>query len=361
VAAQWARAAEADLPRRSIIGFEIGNEPDIYSRLFWLARMARTSPETTILPRDLTAADYVRDLRTYSRLLGTVAPGVPLLAPALANPSRHLSWISTVVARASGELGSITAHRYPYSACVSPTSQTFPTIPRLLGEQASAGIARSVAPAVAIAHRAGLPLKLTELNSVTCGGVAGVSDTFATALWAPDALFELLHAGVDGVSVHVRTDAINAAFVLTRRGLVARPLLYGLILFSRMLGPGAQLVPVRLSAGSTSHLKLWAVRVAGGRLHVLVIDKGTSTATIDLRVAADGPATVARLLAPSVAATSRVTLAGRSLGRDGRWTGRRSAETVAPAGNGYRFTVGRFSATLLTIPNAPRISARPIT
>jgi hypothetical protein len=31
-----------------------------------------------------------------------------------------------------------------------------------------------------------------------------VSDTFATALWAPDALFELLRAGIDGVNVHVR-------------------------------------------------------------------------------------------------------------------------------------------------------------
>ena len=37
VAAQWARAAEAGLPARSIAGFEIGNEPDIYSRWYWLA------------------------------------------------------------------------------------------------------------------------------------------------------------------------------------------------------------------------------------------------------------------------------------------------------------------------------------
>ena len=78
------------------------------------------------------------------------------------------------------------------------------------------------------AHRAGLPFRLTEVNSVTCGGVPGVSDTFATALWAPDTLFELLRAGVDGVNVHVRTDAINAAFAFKRSGLVARPLLYGL-------------------------------------------------------------------------------------------------------------------------------------
>ena len=36
-AAQWARAAQAALPRHSIIAFEVGNEPDIYSRADWRA------------------------------------------------------------------------------------------------------------------------------------------------------------------------------------------------------------------------------------------------------------------------------------------------------------------------------------
>ena len=36
-AAQWARAAKAGLPPHSIEAFEVGNEPDIYSRADWLA------------------------------------------------------------------------------------------------------------------------------------------------------------------------------------------------------------------------------------------------------------------------------------------------------------------------------------
>ena len=43
-----------------------------------------------------------------------------------------------------------------------------------------------------LAHGAGLRFRLDEVNSVTCGGTRGVSDTFATALWAPDALLSLL-------------------------------------------------------------------------------------------------------------------------------------------------------------------------
>jgi hypothetical protein len=55
---------------------------------------------------------------------------------------------------------------------------------------------------------------------------------------------------------------VNAAFALTRPGLAARPLLYGLILFARTLGPDAQLVGVHVGANRSEHLNVWAVRVA---------------------------------------------------------------------------------------------------
>jgi hypothetical protein len=141
-----------------------------------------------------------------------------------------------------------------------------------------------------------------------------VSNTFATALWAPDALFELLRAGVDGVNVHVRPDLINAAFTFTGDGLRTRPLLYGLILFSRTLGPGAQLVHVRVDASRPLHLKVWAVRVRGGGLHVLLINKGNRSVSVDLQIPAYGRATVQRLSAPSVSSRSDVTLDGQQLG-----------------------------------------------
>ena len=35
-------------------------------------------------------------------------------------------------------------------------------------------MAAGLTQAIAIAHHAGLPFRLTELNSVTCGGLAGV-------------------------------------------------------------------------------------------------------------------------------------------------------------------------------------------
>jgi hypothetical protein len=350
VAMNWARAAEAELPRGSIAGFEIGNEPDIYSRWFWLTRIARTGSRAEGLPRALTPADYSRDFEAYARLLHRLAPGTPLLGPAVANPTRHLSWISDLVARERDHLSAVSAHRYPFSACASPASSSYPTVARLLSDKASAGVARSLEPALAVARRAGLALRLTEINSVTCGGVAGVSNTFATALWAPDALFELMRAGVSGVNVHVRTDAVNAAFKLSRRGLVPRPLLYGIIAFRRMFGPGAStFVPVR--ARPQQRVDVWAVR-AHGQLRLIAIDKGSSPATVDLRVPARGPAAVTRLTAPSPAATSHVTLGGQWLGRDGRWQGNPSTQVVAPGAAGYRIDLGSYSAALVTVKSS---------
>ncbi len=251
-AAQWARAAKAGLPPRSIDAFEVGNEPDIYSRADWRAITAERDLNTrtaggaaghrfsgTSLPAALTAGDYVRDFHSYARALDALAPGAMMAGPALANPVQHGRWVQTLIDGARRDLGMVTVHRYPYTGCPGRRgTRSYATIGRVLGPAASTGLGVALRPLVDDAHDAGLPLRLTELNSVNCGGRAGVSDAFATALWAPDALFSLLRAGVDGVNLHVRAAAINAPFALGPGGLQARPLLYGLILFAHTLGPG---------------------------------------------------------------------------------------------------------------------------
>ncbi len=166
-----------------------------------------------MLPAAISPRSYVRDFNVYARTLNRFAPGVPLLGPAVAKPKRSLRWITQLIRRDRRYLGAVTAHRYPYSACVHRSAGDFPTVARLLSPVATAGVTSAVAPAAAQAHRAGLPFRMTELNSVTCGGRAGVSNTFATALWAPDALFGLMRVGVDGVNIHVRADTVNAAMV----------------------------------------------------------------------------------------------------------------------------------------------------
>lgn len=349
LAAELAREAEVALPPHSIAGFEVGNEPDIYDRRYWMGAISSGRSGVGALPSGLTASSYIGEFHGYESALSQIAPDVPLIGPVVANPRRNLSWIAAFLAAPHAGLGIVSVHRYPYSACARKSSPTYPTIARVLSENASAGVARSIEPAVALARRAGLPLRLTELNSVTCGGLSGVSNTFATALWAPDTLFELLRAHVDGVNIHVRQNAINAAFLMGAGGLRARPLLYGLSLFARSLGPGAQLVNAHVQGPSSLHFKAWAVRLRGAVLHVLLIDKGPYPVRVDLRAPGVGPAQVQRLLAPSVRSRWNVTLDGQRIASNGRWVGRRTTEVVARSARAYEIVLPRFSAALVTM------------
>jgi hypothetical protein len=248
----------------------------------------------------------------------------------------------------------VTAHEYPYSACAPRLSPIYATVGRVLSEDATAEMATDVRPAMLLAHEAGYPFRLTELNSVTCGGKPGVSDAFATALWAPDALFELMRIGVNGVNIHVRAYAVNGAFVRAPRGIVARPLLYGMILFTRMLGPGARLVDLRLAAASSLHFKAWATRVGAHELRVLVINKGTHVVRATLRLPAIASASVERLLAPSVRARTGETLDGQRIGRRETWVGRPSHETIRRSGTGYALNVPAGSAALIRVQTEAR-------
>lgn len=354
IAAAWARAAETSLPRGSIAGFEVGNEPDLYERRYWEDMIARSPLVTRPMPLAVTPDTYVQDFATYARVLGEGAPDIPLVGPAVAHPRVGLPFISTLIQDQRPELGMVTGHLYPYSACVrNPKSSSHPTVARVLSRHATSAFATDTSAAVALAHQAGLKFRLTEFNSVTCGGKAGVSNTFATALWAPDALFTAMRAGVDGANLHVRENTVNAAFTINRGGLQARPLLYGLMLFTRTLGPQAQLVRLHLAAARSLDLSAWAVRVRGRILHVLLIDKGSRTVRVDLRLPASATGTVQRLLAPSPYSRSGVTLNGQQLNYAADWTGRRRTETVARGTRGgYELTLPRRSAALMSVPLA---------
>jgi hypothetical protein len=367
VAAQWARAASSALPPHSIDAFEVGNEPDVYSRADWLAitadpgldghptgRLGRSRVSGVSLPAALTARDYVRDFHAYAAALDQAAPRVMLAGPSLANPIHHGRWVRTLIDGAQRSLGMVTIHRYPYTGCPGRRgTRGYATIARVLSPAAATGMAATLRPLVDEAHDAGLPLRLSELNSVNCGGRAGVSDAFATALWAPDALFALLRAGVDGVNLHVRASTVNAPFALGPGGLQARPLLYGLILFARTLGPDPQLVTLRSRLSRSADLAAWAVRVGRDTLHVLLINKSRRSERASLRLPAIGRAEVQRLLAPSARARSGVTLGGRALGTDGRWQGVRGHQTVAPRDGAYAVDVRAMSAALISVRVRP--------
>jgi hypothetical protein len=231
-----------------------------------------------------------------------------------------------------------TFHRYPLHRCYNTDPLTTPSIPHLLREAASAGIASTVASAVAAAHAHGTALRVDEFNSVSCSGKRGVSDTFAAALWAIDALFHMDRVGVDGVNIHTTATAAYRPF--TFRHLHSRwyarvePLYYGLLTFaqavpaySRLLpttvtppppqlatpAPGGRL-PGRISVPTT--IRTWADRGPDGTVRVVIInDSRRFPVTFAVRPPSPiSSVTLSELRAAAINAELHIYSAGRSFG-----------------------------------------------
>jgi hypothetical protein len=77
-----------------------------------------------------------------------------------------------------------TIHRYPLKQC-TPTPKA--TIPELVSASSTSGLANGLKNLIGMAHAHHVAFRLDETNSVSCGGEGGVSNTFASSLWALEA------------------------------------------------------------------------------------------------------------------------------------------------------------------------------
>jgi hypothetical protein len=346
----------AALPENSIDAVEIGNEPNVYNKVT-VYRTAAGDPFHA-RPRSF---GYPQFRRQFERIANRTLP-LTLAAPALAagpTPGPG-SWVNTVadLLRRTPRVSTMTVHRYPLRNCyVPPSSPQYPTVSNLLSRYATVGLADSLKRWVDIAHAQHRGLRVDELNSVACRGKSGVSDTFASALWATDALFSLARAGVDGIDMHTLPDAAYELFAFSQHDgrwqAQVRPVYYGLQLFAQAAPAGARLLSVS-RRGADGGLSVWATRAPDHRLRIVVINKSeTGRKTVSLRLPAGSATTVTveRLLAPSARAKRGVTLGGRTYGARTD-TGQLAAPGVArarAAGGRVTLSMPRASAALVTV------------
>jgi hypothetical protein len=341
MAAALASEAQKALPAGGLDALEVGNEPDYYQTLIGY----NWDPSNLTWGATYSPQKYAADFAAYAAALSSATPGVPVGGPAVGH--NDATWYQPLLQTDGPSVGLLTAHRYPLNACVAPGSAQYPTIAGLLSPQASLGLAASVLPDVAAAHQAGIELRLGELGSVTCTGLAGVSDTFATALWAPDALFNLLADGVDAVNVHTRYATPNTALYGPGPAIV-RPLFYGMVAFTRALGPGASLLQTNVGGQLPPGLSVWPVALQGGQMHVLLINKAISASTVVLQAGATTPAQVQSLQGSSMAPGAQVTFGGQELSNDGTWQGTPVSTGLRSRDGAYQVSVPPLSASLLS-------------
>ena len=351
----------AGIGRKYIDAVEIGNEPDLYSRVPWYRRIGRIAVPwyskvgTPIFarPASYSAATWAHD---YARELHAIPP-VPVAGPDSGNPD-YLAAFGQFLSPHS-EVRMVTSHAYGLTNCVTdPTAPQFPSLPNLLSLNASRGMAASQATDIALAHENGASYRVDELGSVSCNGMIGVSNTMASALWVMDGLMSLASLHVDGVNLHTYPHEINDLFDFRRVngqwvGIV-RPMYYGALMFARAAPAGSRLL--RVDSPGQARLRSWATLGADGALRVLLInDSINQRAYVHLLVPPlfrGAPAGVIRLLARSVYATRGLLVGGRTFGAT-TTTGLLPAavrKLAIPSHGIYQLSLRAGSAELLTLP-----------
>jgi hypothetical protein len=360
LAASEGRALVDGIGRGATGALELGNEPDLYATFPWYR--TPTGRHVTGRPHSYDMSGLIGDFRRFASAL----PAARLAGPSLGAPD----WTRDLARFLASEprVGLVTLHRYPLQLCYTPrTSPRYPTLAHLLSPAASIGLADSFAPYVAVARAHGLSLRVDELNSVSCGADPAVSDTFASALWALNTLFEMVRVGIHGVNVHTFPGAGYELFRISRSGGAWRaevaPEYYGLLMFAASAPAGSRVLAV--SNGSAGTLRTWATRVGDGTIRVLVVNTGTHARLVRVGVTGEGvrgagsrtgEAQLQLLAAPSLRSSSGVTLAGQTFGAQtltGRLAGAQRTLSLSPVGGRYEVWTAPGSAGLLVLPPPP--------
>jgi hypothetical protein len=332
-----------------ILGIEFGNEPDLFGR-------------TPYRPQTYSPEDDVRDFLAYFHAFQAdpVARPYALVGPGTCCGWRNARDLSVFVDGVGREnLRWVAVHNYSATTCGSQTL----SIARLLSPELMDQFVREARPLVAVARERGLPIGMTETNSASCGGMPGVSNAFAAALWGLDFAFSLAEGGFVNVGFHTsyRPGGGSSYNPIDTYGQqdssgrwhyrnVVEPLYYALYLFSRNAS-GERLLPATVE--TSANIRAYAVsRCADCAVKVFVLNKDLS-ASGPVRVHVDrgmGNGSLLLLDAPGLGSLAPdIRYGGRQFDSDGV-IGAPNPITVRPDAHGdYVFTLPNAAIAVLTV------------
>ena len=309
--------------------FEIGNEVDIHGRY-------------TLKYHDFNS--YYSNYLAYKVAIRAALPEAKFSGPDAAN---NTGWLLRFATNESKDVRLLTHHYYRTGA-KTPGA----TIENLLKlDEEWQGRLRQLQ---GVTGSTGVPFRINEINSFYGGGKAGVSDTFASALWVLDYMFQIASYGGDGVNME--TDINQLGWISHYSPIVhdsagkchARPEYYGMLAFS-FTGKG-DLLKLNLETKSEINLSAYATRPGDGSLWITVVNKDlfqNAAVAMELPSGYAAPE-VFRLAAPDVASTNQVSFAGAEVSGEGEWT-QRPPEKIVVKGRTMEISVSRASAALVRL------------
>jgi hypothetical protein len=258
----WAQqmVAAAQSAATNGLDFSLGNEPDLYYL-----------PNYSSLDKP-QANEQALAVSLYLQLAGYLQPalaGAPLIGPELALPAQWQQELPHVIETLHEQV--VGVHMYPLTACSTPKAVTIGGL--LSGLAANAP--RKLAWVVADANAAGVPAIISEANSASCGGVAGVSDSPAAAVWAVRFVLNALETGFREVRFHFSGNPYDP-FIVRGGEVLTRPLESALIALNQWLALGSSLHPI----GGVRGLVATSIGEAAGTVLVILENEGAKARTV---------------------------------------------------------------------------------
>jgi hypothetical protein len=323
-AAREAGAAKAALGPW-LEAFEFGNEPNSYAQ-----HGMREEP--------WGLAQYDAQVGEYRAGVEAAAPGVPVWGPDVSGSSAFETW-------GPGEVvdqrpTTLTGHHYPLGCA---QRKPVPSVTSLLSSPIWRREVGSVRRYVSLSQSAGLPFRMDETNSVSCGGVAGISNSFASALWAAGYLPKLMGSGAIGVNMHGNVANCNGYSPICAPGpqelaggeLQAQPEWYSLLLARQLLGTRPLPTATKLRR-TDANVHVLGFAAPDGSLRIVAVDDdplGSSGVIVRLKLGSRfAAASTLALAGQSLHALSGVELGESEVAADGSWTPGRYGRARASGG-----------------------------
>ena len=315
----------ASIMGKRLIAFQLCNEPDLFSR-------------NGLRPASYDYHQFAAEWRRYSRAVRKRVPRAPFAGPDTANSE----WLVSFAKEQKDEVAFLSQHYYAEGPPTDPSM----TLERLL--RPSPRLDTAFRAAAAARRDTGLPFRMAETNSCYQGGKPGVSDTFASALWAADLMYQLAQAGAVGVNFHGGGYGWYTPVAGTpANGFVARPIYYGMLLFA-VAGAG-RLVVTEMDGEAAGSAAAYGLMSDDDELKVVVLNKSLDEdVTVTVNASGAKKASVLRLVAPRADEATDVTFGGSVVGNYGGWAPT-VAETPAVRRGMLVFQMPKASGALVTL------------
>lgn len=263
----------------SLHAFQIGNEADLFH-------------ENGLRAATYTYGDFRQEWENYFNAVRAVLPSAPFAGPDVAD---NQTWIDSFAVEEHARVNLIDGHFYR-TGPASSASITYQTIlapdPGLTTYLSTLGNA---------SESYSLGFRMSECNSVYDGGKTGVSDVFASALWALDYMWRVASAKGTGINFHGGTGGAYSPVVRSGGVWSARPEYYAMLAFKE--GAQGSMVPVETSLG-TLNASAYA-GIAGGTEYLTLINKDVQPIAFTVQPGMNASGVqVERLTAPSFTSAS---------------------------------------------------------